>query len=197
MQLSGSIFCLIFLCGVHFGVCTLRGEIGANAVEISPDSFPGDIQSACLVSTADVPAGWVVTETHKSTASVCPNAVGGHSLISVKMANLNGAEPGSTKKVCLPFNYVLPDQWVITKVLSGGACDKVNNVFYASATIKYVAEENLVDACISSVNNIPAGWVATSVGDSNANCPNVYQSMHYSKTTLKRLGSGTINGPPA
>jgi hypothetical protein len=195
MQLPGSFFCLIFLCGVYLGVCSFGGKIESEAADIKQQSASGGSTHACVTSVANIPAGWVVTETKSDPLPSCTNGGAGgpaavNPFISVKIQNLNGMAPGSTATACVSATTILPKGWVITQAAGTATCEKVNNVFYATATIKNIEGLSTIKACVTSVDNIPEGWVASSVSIiGTGNCPNVFKAIQFAYVTLSLLGS--------
>jgi hypothetical protein len=192
MQLSKSIFCLIFLAGVHLDVCSVGGQIESEAANIAPQFASGDTTPACVTSVTNIPAGWVLTETKSDPLPSCPSGgpANQNPLISVSLQNLNGMEPGSTAIACVSKTTILPVGWVITKAAATTTCQKVGNDFYATAVIKNIAGLNTINACVTSVDNIPEGWVASSVSTTgNGNCPNVFKAIQFAYVTLSLLGS--------
>jgi hypothetical protein len=165
MQLSRSIFCLLFLCGIHFGVCALRGEIASDSVNIAPQFTAGQTIPACVVSLADIPSGWLVIHSLNADASssLCPNP-GGVALTSVTIKNLNGMAAGSiVGSACVSTtDWSLPAGWMVTQVAASSGCVKVGNIATGLLCHRYYHEhrEQELDQCLfSAVVNQHSHWL--------------------------------------
>jgi hypothetical protein len=187
MQLSRSIFCLIFLAGIYLGVCSLGGQIKSEARNITAQVASGGSTRACLASLKNIPAGWVFTEIKADPSPFC-TGIGKIPVYSVKIQNLNGMAPGSTATACVSARTVLPAGWVVTKAAATTTCAKDIGEFYATAVIKNIEGLDTIDACVTSVDNIPEGWMASSVTTTgNGDCPNVFKAIQFAYVTLDLL----------